>query len=242
MNSPLQTNLRGFIFRTFRHHVGLMVVLVVLFQCTPIARAVDILEAAKGGDAVAVRSILQTNAAAALVANNLGQTALHLGVGAASPAVVEALLATKAPVHAQAQGYTALHYAILYRRIYPVLAGITNIQELIQFVVEDIEGILNPEIRTAAGRTPPVDMAALRRNFLERGQPDPAQIPEELKVVALLLAAGADPNAPDLLGMTPVHAAAFRPQPEFLKGLLEKGGNVLVSPDAASPSGLPAKS
>ena len=81
-----------------------MVVWLVMFQCALFAGAVGILEAAKAGDAAGVRSILQTNAAAASLTNSLGETALHLGAWAPSPAVVEALLAAKAPVNAHAQG------------------------------------------------------------------------------------------------------------------------------------------
>jgi ankyrin repeat protein len=171
-----------------------MVVLLVLFQCRPSAGAVDILEAARAGDAATVRAILQTNAAAASLTNSLGETALQ--------------------------------YAILYRWIDRGLTrtGITNLQELFESAWKSIA---DPEIRTVAGRGSPVDAAALR-SLLASGKADPAQTREELKVVELLLAAGADPNAPDLIGMTPFHCAAFRPQPEFLEALLEKGGNVLA--------------
>jgi ankyrin repeat protein len=191
------------------------------------ASAVSIHEAAKAGDAAGVRAILQTNAVAASLTNSLGETALHLGSGAASPAVVEALLAAKAPVNVQAQGNTALHYAILYRRSYRFAEGLgtTNIQELLEW---SWKTIANPEIRTMAGGPAPVDLAALRRSLLESGQAEAAQTREELKVVELLLAAGAEPNAPNLIGMTPIHCAAWRPQPEFLKALLDQGGNVLA--------------
>jgi ankyrin repeat protein len=213
-----------------RYHLGFIVALLVLFHYRPTAGAVDILGAAKAGDAATVRAILQTNAAVASVTNSLGETALHLGAGAASPAVVEALLAAKAAVNAQSQGVTALAYAILYRganRFAGSLAGTgtTNFQEMVKFAWECI---VNPGVNTVAGRGSRVDMAALRRSLLEMGQAEPAQAREELKVVELLLAAGADPNAPDLIGITPVHCAACRPQPEFLKAVLEKGGNLLA--------------
>lgn len=185
--------------------------------------AVTIHDAAKAGDAATVRAILQTNAAAALLTNSCGETALHLGARAASPAVVEALLAAKAPVNAQAQGGMALHYALLHR-LYPVFAALTNLQEMTHFAAESL---LAPEIRTLADRgAPPVDGAAIKRNLSALA--DPAQSREELKVVERLLAAGADPNAHDRSGLTPVHAAAFRRQPEFLKAMLEKEGNILA--------------
>ena len=227
MKTPNQINLRGLVFRRCHHHRVFMVVLLALLQCGPIAGAAGILEAARAGDAAGVRSILLTNTAAALVTNSLGETALHLGAGAGSSAVVEALLAAEAPVNAQAQAYTALHYVILYRRSYRIAEGLgtTNIQFLLEW---SWKTIANPEIRTMAGGPGPVDLAAVRRSLLESGQADAAQTGEELKVVELLLAAGADPNAPNLIGITPVHCAAYRPEPEFLKALLGKGGNVLA--------------
>ncbi len=220
---------RVHLLRLSHHHRQIFIAaLLVGFQGAPIAGAGGILEAARAGDAAGVRSILQTNAAAVSVTNSLGETALHLAAGAASPEAVEALLAARSPVNAQAQGNTALHYAIAYRwacRFTEGLArtGTTNIQSLLESVRESIA---NPEIRTAAGRAVPVDTAALRRDL--SAQPDLPRTRKELKVVELLLAAGADPNIPDVIGITPVHCAAYRPQPEFLKALLEKGGNVLA--------------
>jgi ankyrin repeat protein len=212
----------------FRPHKPAFIISLLLLTLAT-ASGSNIHEAAKAGDAATVRAILQTNTAAASLTNSSGETALHLGAGAASSAVVEALLAAKAPVNAQAQAGTALAYAILYRgaeRFVGSLAktGITNFQEVIKFQ----EVIFNPEIKTMAGRGSAVDAVALLPSLLEIGQADPAQTREELKVVELLLAAGADPNAPDASGITPVHCAAFRPQPEFLQAVLEKGGNLLA--------------
>jgi ankyrin repeat protein len=87
--------------------------LMLVGNCTATG-GLTIHDAASAGDAVSVRTIVQTNAAAALLTNNLGETALHLGAAAASPAVVEALLASKAPVNAQAREGTPLHYAIAF--------------------------------------------------------------------------------------------------------------------------------
>lgn len=220
---------RVHLLRLSHHHRLIFIAaLLVWFQGAPIAGAVGILEAARAGDAAGVRSILQTNAAAVSVTNNLGETPLHLAAGAASPEAVEALLAAKALVDAQAEGGTALHYAIAYRwgyRYAEALAttGTTNIQKLIDSARESIA---NPDISTAAGRTVPVDTAALHRTL--SAPANPGQTREESKVVELLLAAGADPNTPNLGGMTPVHCAAFRPEPEFLKALIEKGADILA--------------
>jgi len=213
-------------FRPFEP--GFITFLLLLTMAT--ASAISIHEAAKAGDAAGVRSILQTNAAAASLTNKLGETPLHLGASAASSAVVEALLAAKAPANAQVQGDTPLHYAILYHWVYRFAGrlartGTTNIQELFEW---SWKNIADPEIRSVAGGGAPEDGAALGRSLLETGQAEPAQTSEELKVVELLLAAGADPNVPNLIGMTPVHCAAFRPQPEFLEALLEKGANVMA--------------
>ena len=208
-----------------RHHLGLIVAMLVLFQCRPIAGATGILEAAKAGDAAGVRSILETNAAAASVTNRWGETALHLGAGAASPAVVEALLVAKAPVNAQSQGNTALHYAISYHRMlrFAEDLGQTNMQQLLGIALKSIE---SPEMRSVGDNAVRLDIMAIRRAL--SAPDDPERTRAELKVVELLLAADADLNIADLAGITPLHCAAMRSRPEFLQLLLAKGADVSV--------------
>ena len=104
MNTKIQTSAKPFL----THQGGASSLLQLRFPLTlwvlllaiGAHGAVTIHDAVKAGDAEAVRAILQTNAAAALLTNTFGETALHLGAGAASPAVVEALLAANAPVPA----------------------------------------------------------------------------------------------------------------------------------------------
>jgi ankyrin repeat protein len=225
VKTPNQTNFRSFILRVSRHHLGLIVAMLVLFQCRPIAGATGILEAAKAGDAAGVRSILETNAAAASVTNGWGETALHLGAGAASPAVVEALLAAKAPVNAQAQGETALHYAISYQRMlrFAEDLGKTNMQQLAGMALKSIG---NPEMRSLGDNATPLDNMTFRRALAAHD--DPERTRAELKIVELLLAADADLKIADLTGITPLHCAASRSQPEFLQLLLAKGADVSV--------------
>jgi hypothetical protein len=211
MKTPNQINLRGLVFRGCRQHLVFMVVWLVLFQCGPIAGAAGILEAAKAGDAAGVRSILQTNAAAASVTNRWGETALHLGAGAASPAVVEALLAAKAPVNAQSQGNTALHYAISYQRTlrFAEDLGETNIQQLLGLALKSIE---NPEMRSVGDNATSMDKMTLRRALTPHD--DPERTRAELKIAELLLAADADLKLANLGGITPLHCAAMRSEPD----------------------------
>jgi ankyrin repeat protein len=225
MKTPSQINLRGLVFRRCRHHLVFMVVLLVMFRCGPIAGAAGILEAAKAGDAAGVRSILETNAAAASVTNRWGETALHLGAGAASPAVVEALLSARAPVNAQSQGNTALHYAISYQRMlrFAEDVGETNIQQLLGMALKSIE---NPEMRSVGDNATPVDKMILRRALTTHD--DPERTRAELKIVELLLAADADLELASLGGLTPLHCAAMRSEPEFLQLLLAKGADVSI--------------
>ena len=225
MKPPSQINFRGLVFRRSRHHLGFMVILLVMFWCGPIAGAAGILEAAKAGDAAGVRAILQTNGAAASLKNRLGETALHLGAGAASPAVVEALLAAKAPVNAQAQGNTALHYAISYQRMlrFAEDLGKTNMQQLLGMALKSIE---NPEMRCLGDSATPLDNMTLRRALA--APDDPERTRAELKIVELLLAADADLKIADLIGITPLHCAAMRSQPEFIQLLLAKVADVSV--------------
>ena len=225
MKTPSQSNLRGLVFRRRRHQRVFLVVLLVLLRCGRIAGAVDILEAAKAGDAATVRAILQTNAAAALLTNSLGETALHLGAGAASLAVVEVLLAAKAPVNAQAQGETALHYAISYERMHRFAedVGKTNLQQLLGMALRSIE---SPERRSEGDNAIRLDMRTLRHAFTALD--DPERTRAELKIVELLLAANADLKIADPCGLSPLHCAATRSQPEFLQLLLAKGADVSV--------------
>jgi ankyrin repeat protein len=190
------------------------------------ASAVSIHEAAKAGDAAAVRAILQTNTAAALRTNSYGETALHLGARAASPAVVEALLAAKASVNAQEfLGGTALQYAIIYPRVSrfadSLAEGGVKLGELFGWAWKVIA---NPETRTVGSQAPPVGATVMRRAVAT--QDDPQRTRAELKVVELLLAAGADVKVADLGGFTPLHCAAMRAEPEFLQAVLARGADV----------------
>ncbi|MCX6929679.1 MAG: ankyrin repeat domain-containing protein [Verrucomicrobia bacterium] len=212
---PHTLNFRGWVFRSRRPPLVCMVVWLVLFQCALFADAAGILEAAKAGDAAGVRSILQTNAAAVSLTNSLGETPLHLGAWAASPAVVEALLAAKAPVNAQAQGGpTALHYAIAYERMLHVFKGLgrTNMQQILDLALKCREN--------------PLDNPTFRRALTPHD--DPERTRAELKIVELLLAADADLKIAELTGLTPLHCAALRSEPEFLQLLLAKGADVSV--------------
>ncbi len=49
---------------------------------------------------------------------------------------------------------------------------------------------------------------------------------KKLELVRMLIAAGADVNKPGSNGMTPVHMAAYRNDPEILKILIEAGGDI----------------
>ena len=208
-------------FRPFQP--GLIIFLLLLTIAT--GSAISIHEAAEAGDTAGVRSILQTNAAAASVTNRWGETALHLGASAARPAVVEALLAAKAPVNAQSQGSTALHYAISYQRMLRFAddVGETNIQQLLGMALKSIE---NPEMRSVGDNATPVDKMTLRRAL--KTHDDPERTGAELKIVELLLAADADLKLANLGGLTPLHCAAMRSEPEFLQLLLAKGADVSV--------------
>ncbi len=222
MKSPNQTNLRGFSFRRLKSITPTLITFLLLLTMAT-AGAISIHEAAKAGDAVAVRSILQTNVAAASLTNSLGETPFHLAAIAGSPEVVEALLAANAPVNVQAQdGNTALHHAIAYWRMFRFAEdiGTTNIQQLGGLA---LKLIANPEIRRVGENAIPVDTLRLRRALTARIDPERTRV--ELKIIARLLAAGADVKLANLGGDTPLHGAAMRSEPEFLQMLLAKGAD-----------------
>ncbi len=197
-----------------------------LVQAPP--ETVTIHDAAKAGDAEAVRAILQTNAAAVLLTNSLGETALLLGAGAASPAVVEVLLAAKAPVNAQAQGCSALQFAIVYGRFKSWADRLAHKDVNFQELADGIRRVLaNPEVRTVGEAAFPTDLKVVLPEFLAV-KVDPERTRKELKVVELLLAGGADVKLTDQSGFTALHCAAMRPEPEFTQALLGKGADVLA--------------
>jgi hypothetical protein len=174
--------------------------------------AVSIHEAAMAGDVAAVQTILQTNAAAVLLTNDMGETALHLGAGASSPTVVKALLEAKSQVNAQAAGFTALHYAINYRRVIRLAdrwAG--NGIEIREVFRLALDSVANPQIESVGGRTIRDPAVMLHRALTN--QDDAKEIPEELKVVELLLAAGPDvklANPPTSLKAGPTTTGSSR--------------------------------
>jgi cytohesin len=187
--------------------------------------AVSIHDAAKAGDAQAVRAILETNAVAVLLTNSFGETALFLGAGAASPAVVEVLLAAKAPVNAQARGCSALQAAIVYGRLKSWAGRFAHKDASWQELADAAWRVVaNPEIRTIGEAAFPMDLNVLRQEFLAV-KADPERSRAELKVVELLLTAGADVELADLAGFTALHCAAMRPEPEFIQALLGKGAD-----------------
>jgi ankyrin repeat protein len=145
MKTSTQTPLAGFNFPRLKPSEPELIIFLLLLTRAA-ASAVSIHEAAKSGDAVAAHSILQINAAAVSLTNALGEVPLHLAAGAASPEIVEALLAAKAPVNAQAQGNTALHYAILYRRFARLAEDLckTNFQQFLDLGLKMIECFLFP--------------------------------------------------------------------------------------------------
>jgi cytohesin len=214
---------RSFFCTFAARHVAFLLLLTMAT-----ASAVTIHDAAKAGDAEAVRAILQTNAAAVLLTNRFGETALHLGAGAASPAVVEVLLAAKAPVNAQARGSSALQAAIVYGRLKSWAERFAHRDPNFQELADSAWRVIaNPEIRTVGEAAFPMGLKVLRQEFLAV-KVDPERTRAELKVVELLLTAGADVKLADLAGFTALHCAAMRPEPEFVQALLSNGADVLA--------------
>ncbi len=191
--------------------------------------AVSIHEAIKAGDVETVRTLLQTNATVGVATNDLGEVPLPLAASRAHLEIVELLLAAKVPVDATAQGNSALHTVIfsgtanLYLENLSKNAGGVAPKELLDATMELIT---NPQIRKVGNRGLPMDLVALRQELMKRA--DPARTRRELKLVEMLLAAGANPDLPNLGGNTPLHFACTRPESDFLDVLLAKKANVLA--------------
>ena len=156
---------------------------LLLFFATPLSlEAQSIFEAAREGDAHALRELLATEPDLVLRTEEQGRTALHYAAAYGHVEVCVALADAGADVNAQDEdGETPLHYAI--RRNQPAAA---------EFLLEQDA---DTELRNAYGRTPLLLVAR------ETGK---------VEMARLLIAAGADVNTMDRFGAPPLGLAAWR--------------------------------
>ena len=133
-----------------------------------------------------------------------GWTPLHMAVFHSSPEVVSVFVANGAELNAvQIDGMTPLHIAVCSW-------DISKLSIL-------LNAGANAEIRNKYGWTP------LRTEGYMNGYSYHPRIAGH--ALPMLLKAGADPNASDKKGVTPLHYAAGEGHAPFIRLLLEAGGN-----------------
>jgi hypothetical protein len=96
--------------------------------------------------------------------------------------------------------------AIFYpwgQRYFDALTRTSGEAQLKEILTWGMELTFSPGLRNEGDRTPALDVSALRRAI--NATNDPARVRRELQLIGLLLAAGADPNLPNLYGYTPLH-------------------------------------
>lgn len=164
--------------------------------------------AARTGDLGVVRFLLESGADPD-ARDRQGNSPLHEAAGAGDPAMVALLLDEGVAVNAEGtDGATPLHSAL--RQWEPGLA----VADALLGAGADIGA------RNGIGRT------ALHLAVAEWRDIDPA---EQLGFLARLLSAGADPDAQDNMGWTPLYRTAYREDPSLAAALLESGADVTLA-------------
>ncbi|UCC71624.1 MAG: ankyrin repeat domain-containing protein [Gemmatimonadota bacterium] len=164
---------------------------------TPVA-AQEIHEAARQGDAAAVRALLDENADLVNSRDDGDATPLHYAAAGGSQEVADMLLARGAGVNAQNHsGETALHWAVIRN------------QRAVAFLL--VQNGADTELRENYGRTPLLWVARETGN---------------VEIATLLIEAGADVNARDRAMDTPLGLAAWRGFEDLVDLLLAEGAAV----------------
>jgi len=171
----------------------------VLFFTTPLSlEAQSIFDAAREGDASAVRQLLATELDLAVQTDERGRTPLHYAAAHGHVEVCAALAEAGPDVNAQDEdGETPLHYAI--RRNRPGAA---------EFLLEQHA---DTELRNAYGRTPLLLVARETGN---------------IEMARLLIGAGANVNAMDRYGAPPLGLAAWRGFRGLVNLFLDEGAEL----------------
>ncbi len=216
-------------------------ILVLSFLMAGLCLAQDIIPAATSGDLAKVRELVDKDPACVNVRGSDGRTPLHWAARGVHLEVLRFLVDRGADVRAaDANGLTPLHITasrghleasrLLVEKGAPVdaksaggatpfsLAARRGKKDLLEFLLANGARKEDLEIRDDYGRTP---LCAVSRDG-----GDPATI-------KTLIDLGADVNAADRQGWTPIELAAWRPYPAVVELLLDAGADLMIN----TPSG-----
>ncbi len=216
-------------------------ILVLSVLMAGLCLAQDIIPAATSGDLAKVRELVDKDPACVNVRGSDGRTPLHWAARGVHLEVLRFLVERGADVRAaDANGLTPLHNTasrghleasrVLVGKGAPVdvksasgetpfyLAALRGQKDLLEFLLAHGARKEDLEIRDAYGRTP---LCAVSRDG-----GDPA-------IIKTLIGLGADVNAADRDGWTPIELAAWRPYPAVVELLLDAGADLMIN----TPSG-----
>jgi len=208
-----------------------------LLACAISIHAQEIIEVTKTGNLVRVRELIDSNPQLVNTKDSSGRTPLHWASSGVHFEVMQFLVARGADVNLKdLSGTTPLHSTATNNHLNACklliekgaavdeknnrgstpfyLAAYGGNRELLDYLIASGANKADLEIRNAYGRTP---LCAIARD---------GGNPETIKV---LLSLGADVNAEDKRGWTPIMLAAWRPYREVVSVLLEAGAELHVN-------------
>jgi uncharacterized protein len=196
----------------------LLVMAIAIFAVAGENLGSDLVQAATKGDVRAVERLL-AEGADINTQDDAGRTALCAASSYGSLKIVDILLRHGADVHSKDNaGWTALHFVCYTHDI-----------AIVKMLLE--EGA-NTNAKDNAGMTP-LHVASTTsvsgKYKLKTGKTDWSPTGKtNYDIVQLLLKNGADANARDIFGQTPLYRAATSPNVEIVKLLLENGADASV--------------
>jgi len=178
--------------------IGLVIILIIVV----FVLASDIHQAAKQGDLVKVKALLEKNAELTNAKTENGETPLHSAASGGQLEVVKFLISQGADINLkQNSGATALHFACFGGH-----------RDVVEWLIDNGADVNSKDNN---GLTP-LRVAVFRSNK---------------EMIALLIEKGAALNAREENGATPLHEACIGGNKDVVELLIEKGANIGIEDD-----------